>query len=64
MPLKLVAARFPKTLAGTRAMATELNPLCDILFVPKLQGIRDDNGISLTNKQAVPGLSTPRLRTQ
>jgi ABC-type uncharacterized transport system substrate-binding protein len=56
-PLELAAARFPSTLAETKAMAAELNPLCDVLFVPTLRGIRDDNGNFLSDKQVVPILT-------
>ena len=57
LPLELIAARFPKTLAETKAMARELNPLCDVLFVPTMQGIRDDNGDPLSDKHVLPILT-------
>ena len=57
LPLELVAVRFPKTLAETKAMASEMNPLCDVLFVPTMQGTRDDNGNPLSDKQVLPLLA-------
>nr|WP_320193141.1 ABC transporter substrate binding protein [uncultured Desulfobacter sp.] len=56
-PMKLIAARFAKTLAETKAMARELNPICDVLFVPTMKSVTDDNGTPLTDKQVVPILS-------
>jgi len=55
-PIELAAARFPKTLAEARSMARELSSLCDVLFVPTMQGTKDDNGTPLSDKQVVPVL--------
>jgi len=53
-PMKLTAVRLPKTLTETKAMAKELNSLCDVLFVPTMTGTKDDNGTPLSDKQVVP----------
>ncbi|WP_320040249.1 hypothetical protein [uncultured Desulfobacter sp.] len=37
--------------------ARELNPLCDVLFVPTMKGVKDDNGIPLLDKQILPILT-------
>nr|WP_321396332.1 ABC transporter substrate binding protein [uncultured Desulfobacter sp.] len=53
-PMKLVAARFPKTLMEGKAMAKELQGLCDVLFIPTMNGIRDDTGNPLSDRQVLP----------
>jgi len=53
-PMKLAAARFPKTLTEGKAMAKELRGLCDVLFIPTMNGIRDDNGNPLSDRQVLP----------
>nr|WP_320191812.1 ABC transporter substrate binding protein [uncultured Desulfobacter sp.] len=57
LPLKLAAVRFPKTLTETRAMAGEMRPLCDILYISSMQGTKDDDGTPLSAKQVVPVLT-------
>lgn len=53
-PMKFAAARFPKTLMETKAMAKELNELCDVLFIPTMNGTKDDNGVPLSDQQVLP----------
>lgn len=53
-PMELTAARFPKTLVEGKAMANELRGLCDVLFIPTMNGIRDDDGSPLSDKQVLP----------
>jgi ABC-type uncharacterized transport system substrate-binding protein len=53
-PMELTAARFPKTLMEGKAMANELRGLCDVLFIPTMNGIRDDHGSPLSDKQILP----------
>ena len=35
-------------------MAKELRGLCDVLFIPTMNGIRDDNGNPLSDRQVLP----------
>jgi ABC-type uncharacterized transport system substrate-binding protein len=53
-PMELAAARFPKTLIETKAMAKELSGLCDVLFIPTMSGTKDDNGVPLSDRQLLP----------
>ncbi|MCG8550519.1 MAG: hypothetical protein MI799_08985 [Desulfobacterales bacterium] len=55
-PINLTAARFPKTLSESTAMAKELNSLCDVLFIATMEGIKDHNGIPLPDNQILPVL--------
>lgn len=53
-PMELVAVRFPKTFDEAEAMARELRPLCDVLYMPTIQGLKDDQGNALSEKDTVP----------
>ncbi len=48
---KFVAFRLPKTTKEVVSMAKELREQCDALFTPTLQGIPDENGKALTEKE-------------
>lgn len=52
-PMKFVGARFPKTLAEAKAIAKELRPLCDVLYMPTIRGVKDDKGNTLLEKEVV-----------
>jgi ABC-type uncharacterized transport system substrate-binding protein len=52
-PIKLVIARFPKTFDQAQTIAKELKPLCDILYVPTMHGLQDDEGNPLPEKGIV-----------
>jgi ABC-type uncharacterized transport system substrate-binding protein len=56
-PVKLVAVRFPKTFDQAQSIARELNPLCDILYMPTMQGLKDDQGNPLPEKSVVPEIA-------
>jgi ABC-type uncharacterized transport system substrate-binding protein len=56
-PVKIVAAKFPKTLKEVKLMAGELKQICDVLFVPLMQGLKDEDGKALTDKQVIPVLA-------
>ncbi|WP_022665439.1 ABC transporter substrate-binding protein [Desulfospira joergensenii] len=55
-PMELVAARFPKTLDEAEAMARELRPLCDVLYMPTMQGLKDEKGNVLSERDSVPAM--------
>jgi len=51
---KFAGYRMPKTLREAEAMAEDLKQNCDLLIVSTLTGVRDENGIPLSDKEAVP----------
>ncbi len=53
-PAKFVDFRLPNTLKETVTMTEELKKSCDILFTPTMQGITDENGKSLSDKEVLP----------
>lgn len=53
-PAKFIDFRLPNTLQETVAMTEELKKSCDILFTPTMQGITDDKGNPLSDKEVLP----------
>jgi ABC-type uncharacterized transport system substrate-binding protein len=60
--MELAAAGFPKTLAEAKAMAKSLNPFCDVLFVPTMQGLKDDIGNTIPEKKIILALTRAYAR--
>ncbi len=56
-PLKLVEAHFPKTLDEAENIVKKLRPLCDILYMPTMQGLKDDKGNALSEKDIIPAMA-------
>ena len=52
-PMQLVTATFPKTFEQAQTIAKELKPLCDILYMPTMHGIKDAEGNPLPEKSVV-----------
>jgi len=53
-PVKSGGFKMPKTLQEAVAMTEELRKKCDTLFMVALQGIHDENGKPLTEKEVIP----------
>jgi len=53
-PVKVNGVKMPATLAEALAMATELRKNTDLLFMVTLEGITDDNGAPLKDREAIP----------
>jgi len=51
---KLVTARYAKTLADAVAMAKELKPRCDALFLTPMDGLQSPSGVPTTTGEATP----------
>ena len=62
LPVELAAARFPKTLAEAKTMANSLNRLCDVLFIPSMQGLKDDDGNTIPEKKIILALTRAYAR--
>lgn len=56
-PMKLMAARFPKTLDEAKSIAKEMRPLCDVLYMPTMQGLKDNKGNTLPEKEIIPAIA-------
>lgn len=56
-PIKFVGARFPKTLAEAEAMAREMRQLCDVLYMPTIRGVKDNDGTALLEKDVVSAVA-------
>jgi ABC-type uncharacterized transport system substrate-binding protein len=52
--LKFTDFKLPKTLKEAMAMTEELSKKCDSLFVTVMEGIRDENGRTLADKEVIP----------
>ncbi len=53
-PAKFADFRMPNTLKETKAMTEELKGKCDVLFTPTMQGIADDDGKALSDREVLP----------
>lgn len=56
-PAKSVDFKRPKTLKEAIAMATELRPLCDALFMEVMDGLLDENGDPLSESDIIPAVT-------
>ncbi len=56
-PAKSVPPKYPKTLKEAMDMTNELKAQCDLLFVVALQGITDDKGNSMSEKDVVAAVT-------
>ncbi len=52
-PAKSVVFKFPKTLKEVKFMLKDLRKQCDVLFLTALQGITDENGKPLSEKEII-----------
>lgn len=52
-PMKYGGARFPKTIIEVKAMAKELRALSDVLYMPTIRGVKDEEGNALIEKEIV-----------
>jgi ABC-type uncharacterized transport system substrate-binding protein len=50
-PIKYTAFKFPKTLKETVVMVEEFKEQCDVLFMDSVEGITDEDGNPLKNKE-------------
>lgn len=56
-PMKLVAARFPTTIDEALSITNALKSLCDIMYMPTMQGLKDNQGNALSEKDIVPTIA-------
>lgn len=53
-PAKSVGIKLPNTVKELAAMTEELRAQSDLLFMTNCQGIKDDNGVPLTEEKLIP----------
>lgn len=56
-PARSVSYKLPATLAEARSMAREMRETCDALFLVALEGIPDEQGRPLTEKEVIPEIA-------
>jgi ABC-type uncharacterized transport system substrate-binding protein len=56
-PVRSAAFRLPGTMAEANAMAVELRKTCDALFIVAMDGLPDENGVPLTEKEIIPEIA-------
>jgi ABC-type uncharacterized transport system substrate-binding protein len=55
-PVKTAGYKFPKTLDEAVKDIETLKPRCDALFIDNLEGMKDNNGIAVNEKEIFPAL--------